>query len=78
MSESQEIPNNDGPKERDLLAVCLLSICMFVAQRFGLVALIANGYRVLARVSVAIYVLPLLTVGIYRLTQRSAVRPEVL
>lgn len=67
-----------GPKVRGMVAVSLLIICMFVAQRFGLVALIANGYRVLACVLIAIYVLPLLTVGIYRLTQRSPLRPEVV
>ena len=66
-----------GPKVRGIVAVTLLFICMFMAQRFGLVALIANGYRVLAYVLIAIYVLPLLTVGIYRLMQRSIVRREV-
>ena len=66
-----------GPKVRGIVAVILLFICMFMAQRFGLVALIANGYRVLAYVLIAIYVLPLLTVGIYRLMQRSIVRREV-
>ena len=65
------------PKVRGIVAVSLLVICIFMAQRFGLVALIANGYRVLACVLIAIYVLPLLTVGICRLTQRSFVRPEV-
>ena len=66
-----------GPKARGIVAVSLLIVCMFIAQRFGLVALIANGYRVLAIVLIAIYVVPLLTVGIYRLTQRSVVRPEI-
>ena len=78
MSGPQKIPNNDGPKERVIVVVGLLIICMSVAQRFGLVALIANGYRVLACVLIAIYVLPLLTVEIYRLMQRSTTRPEVL
>ena len=36
------------------------------------------GYRVLACVLIAIYVLPLLSVGIYRLTQQSLFRPEVV
>ena len=48
-----------------------------VPQRFGLVALIANGYRVLAFVLIAIYVVPLVTVGIFRVAQRSLVPPEV-
>jgi len=34
-----------------------------IADRFGLVALIANGYRALAWVLLAVYVLPLLTLG---------------
>jgi uncharacterized membrane protein YkvI len=44
---------------------------MFVAQRFGLVALIANGYRALGYILIAVYVLPLLTVGVYQLAKRS-------
>ena len=36
------------------------------------------GYRVLACVLIAIFVLPQLTVGIYRLTQRSPLRSEVV
>ena len=67
-----------GPKARGIVAVSPLIVCMFIAQRFGLVALIANGYRVLACVLIANYVLPLLTVGISRLTQRSVVRAESL
>ncbi len=67
-----------GPKARGLVAVGLLVVCMFIAQRFGLVALIANGYRVLAYVLIAIYVLPLLTVGIYRLMQRAVVPREIV
>jgi uncharacterized membrane protein YkvI len=49
---------------------------MFVANRFGLVALIANGYRALAYILLAVFVLPLLTVGIWRLRQSSGRAPE--
>lgn len=59
-----------GARERGLAAAVLLIGCMFVAQRFGLVALIANGYRVLAYALIAIYVLPLLATGIYWLLRR--------
>jgi uncharacterized membrane protein YkvI len=59
-----------GKRERGLIAALLLIGCMFVAQRFGLVALIAHGYRALAYVLIAIYVLPLLTVGVYRLLKQ--------
>jgi hypothetical protein len=37
-----------------------------------LVALIANGYRALAYILLAVYVLPLLTIGIWRLRRRIA------
>ncbi|CAA9528367.1 MAG: FIG00880187: hypothetical protein [uncultured Sphingomonadaceae bacterium] len=67
-----------GRRERGLIAALLLIGCMFVAQRFGLVALIANGYRALAYILIAIYVLPLLTVGLYRLLHRPSPRPEAV
>jgi uncharacterized membrane protein YkvI len=40
---------------------------MFLASRFGLVALIANGYRVLAYILLATYILPLVTIGVWKL-----------
>ena len=49
------------------IALALLVFCMFLADRFGLVALIANGYRALAYILLAIFVLPLMTVGVWRL-----------
>jgi uncharacterized membrane protein YkvI len=49
------------------IALVLLVGCMFVANRFGLVALIATGYRALAYIVLAVFVLPLLTVGLWRL-----------
>jgi uncharacterized membrane protein YkvI len=49
----------------------LLAICMFVADRFGLVTLIAQGYRLLAYAFLIVFILPLLTVGLYRLSRRS-------
>ena len=51
------------------IALSLLVGCMFVAQQFGLVALIANGYRALGYILIAVYVLPLLTIGVWRLVQ---------
>lgn len=54
-------------RSRLVIALLLLIGCMFVANRFGLVALIANGYRALAYILLAVFVLPLLTVGLYRL-----------
>ena len=43
---------------------------MFLAGRFGLVALIANGYRALAYVMLAIFVLPLMTIGVWQVLRR--------
>ncbi len=52
------------------IALALLIGCMFLADRFGLVALIANGYRALAYLFLAVYVLPLMTLGLWRLLHR--------
>jgi uncharacterized membrane protein YkvI len=56
-----------GVRARGLIAATLLIGCIFVADRFGLVALIASGYRALAILFLAVYVLPLLTIGVARL-----------
>jgi uncharacterized membrane protein YkvI len=57
-------------RARLTIALALLAGCMFLATRFGLVALIANGYRALAYILLAVYVLPLLTIGVWRLRRR--------
>jgi uncharacterized membrane protein YkvI len=54
-------------RARGAIALALLAICMLIADRVGLVSLIANGYRALAYVLIAVYVVPLLTIGIWRL-----------
>jgi uncharacterized membrane protein YkvI len=59
-----------GRRARLLISVTLLVCCMLIAERFGLVALIAKGYRALAGIFLAVYVLPLLTIGIIRLRGR--------
>ena len=56
-------------RARLTVALTLLIGCMFVADRFGLVALIATGYRALAYVLIAVYVVPVLTLGLWRLTR---------
>jgi uncharacterized membrane protein YkvI len=48
-------------------SLLLLVGSMWLAQRFGLVTLIARGYRLLAWVFLAVYVAPLLTLGVWRL-----------
>jgi uncharacterized membrane protein YkvI len=49
------------------IAGAMLVGSVFVADRFGLVMLIARGYRVLAYVMLALYVVPLMTYGLWRL-----------
>lgn len=49
------------------MAGALLVGSIFLADRFGLVTLIARGYRALAYVMLALYVIPLMTYGIWRL-----------
>ena len=60
---------------RLFIAAALLVGCMFVARYFGLVALIANGYRALAYILLAVYVLPLMTLGVWRLWGSRSVKP---
>ena len=54
-------------RARAVNAALLLVACIFVADRFGLVALIASGYRWLSYAILAVFVVPLVTVGIARL-----------
>jgi uncharacterized membrane protein YkvI len=57
-------------RSRALITGGLLLICMFVAERVGLIGLIASGYRLLAYMFLAVFVLPLMTIGLARLIQR--------
>jgi uncharacterized membrane protein YkvI len=56
------------------IALVILAGCMLLAQRFGLVTLIARGYRALAIIFLVVYVLPLLTVGVARLSRGRPVK----
>ncbi|MBV8496290.1 MAG: hypothetical protein JO361_05860 [Gammaproteobacteria bacterium] len=59
-----------GRVPRLALALATLVFCMLLAEHFGLVTLIARGYRLFAYVVLLVFVLPLFTVGIYRLVNR--------
>lgn len=59
------------------IALVLLVCCMLLAERFGLVALIAKGYRALAVIFLVVYVVPLLTIGIARLRQRQSIPQDM-
>jgi uncharacterized membrane protein YkvI len=61
-----------GRGARLAIALVILTGCMFLAVRFGLVALIANGYRLLAAVFLLVYVLPVLTIGLFKLRRGTA------
>ncbi len=63
-----------GKPARSMIAGVLLVGSIFIADRVGLVALIAQGYRGLAYMFLCLYILPLLTVGSWRLLQRAARR----
>jgi len=52
------------------IAGALLVVSIFLAERFGLVTLIARGYRALAYVILLVYVLPVLTYGVWLLWKR--------
>jgi len=54
-------------RARCLIAAALLAFCMLLAGRFGLVALIAGGYRALAWIMLAVFILPLATIGAARI-----------
>jgi uncharacterized membrane protein YkvI len=55
---------------RFIVAGGLLVGSIFLAARFGLVTLIARGYRILAYTMLVLYVLPLATVGVWQLWRR--------
>lgn len=58
---------------RAVIGAAILAGCMFVAGRIGLVELIASGYRFLAWLFLAVFVVPLLTVGAYRLLRTTPI-----
>jgi uncharacterized membrane protein YkvI len=61
-----------SPVSRFACTTTLLFVAMIAAQRFGLVDLIAKGYRALAWMIFVTYVLPLMTFGLWRLAKRRA------
>jgi uncharacterized membrane protein YkvI len=65
-------------RARLTIALVVLVGCMFLASRFGLVALIANGYRALAYVLLATFVLPLLTVGVWKILRNETAAEPAL
>ncbi|MBS0366041.1 MAG: hypothetical protein JSR67_09485 [Proteobacteria bacterium] len=63
---------------RFLTSAALLVIAIFVASRFGLIALIARGYRLLSYAIILVFVVPLLTRGLCRIRRpRPDLRPTL-
>jgi uncharacterized membrane protein YkvI len=48
---------------RSAVILVMLVLSIFVANKFGLVALIAKGYRLLAYLILAVYIVPLFVVA---------------
>tara|TARA_R110002072_G_scaffold242564_19_gene401564 strand:+ start:16373 stop:17512 length:1140 start_codon:yes stop_codon:yes gene_type:complete len=66
-----------GTLARAAIGAVILAGCMVVAARIGLVDLIASGYRFLAWLFLAVYVVPLVAIAAYRLlAHRSLQRTE--
>ena len=60
---------------RATIGAVILAGCMFVAGEIGLVDLIASGYRFLAWLFLAVFVVPLITIGTWRLLRRPSPAP---
>lgn len=58
-------------RARAVIGAVILTGCMFVAGEIGLVDLIASGYRFLAWLFLGVFVLPLITIGTWRLLRPS-------
>ena len=65
-----------GTGARAVIGALILAGCMFVAAEIGLVDLIASGYRFLAWLFLAVYVVPLLAIATYRLLGRRSSKPS--
>jgi uncharacterized membrane protein YkvI len=57
------------------MAAVLLLGAVFIAQRIGLVALIANGYRALAAAILVLFIAPLLSVGAWKMWKQARRAP---
>ena len=55
---------------RVTITVTLLIGSIFLASHFGLVTLIARGYRALAYTFLVVFVLPVMTIGLRQLWKR--------
>ena len=64
--------NKKMPKlARPAVAIIILLIALFLASRFGIIQLIANGYGILTIGFIAVFVIPVLTIGMYKIIVQS-------
>ena len=64
--------NKKMPKlARPAVAIIILLIALFLASRFGIIQLIANGYGILTIGFIAVFVIPVLTIGVYKIIVKS-------
>jgi uncharacterized membrane protein YkvI len=73
----RELRGREFPRAVRFGVTCaVLALAVFVAARFGLVDLIASGYQWISFAILAIYAVPLLTFGVWRIFSRPA-QPNV-
>ena len=71
VAKAYEERRRDMPRlVRPLLATAIMLLSVYAAARVGLVDLIAKGYGALTWAFIALLVVPVLTVGVWRLTTR--------
>ncbi len=63
------------PLLRPALAVAIMAVSVFAASAIGLVELIAKGYGLLTWAFIAVLVVPVLTVGIWKIRELPADQP---
>lgn len=56
---------------RPIVAIVILLIALFLASKFGLIQLIATGYGSLTIGFIVVFVIPVLTIGAYKIVLRS-------
>ncbi|QEE24942.1 hypothetical protein CS053_10865 [Rhodanobacter glycinis] len=65
-------------RARFCITMAILIGSVFVADRIGLVSLIANGYRWLSFAALVIFVLPLMTIGLWRVCRHPPLSASTL
>jgi uncharacterized membrane protein YkvI len=57
---------------RPVASLAILAFALFLADRFGIVALVARGYGTITYAFLVIYVLPVMTIGLWRVCRARA------